>query len=174
MFDGFQDKMVEQEKKLRAIVRIMNTDIMGYRQLHQALTQIRGVSFMFSNAVCKKLSLPRDMKVGELSDEQVKSCEAIIKKPIEHGLPSWLLNRRRDPESGEDSHLVMSDLKLRTEFDIRNLKKVKSYRGMRHSVGLPVRGQRTKAHFRHGASLGVQKKKVEQQKKDSANKGDKK
>mgnify|MGYP003994385531 CR=1 FL=1 len=40
------------------------------------------------------------------------------------------------------------DLKLRKEFDIKRLKKIKSYKGVRHNYNLPVRGQRTKANFR--------------------------
>ena len=165
--------MPEETKKLKSLVRIMNTDIFGPKPIHHALTLIKGVSFMFSNAVCKKVGIHKDTKVGELSEEQIKKCEEIIKKPKENGIPSWLLNRKNDPETGEDLHLVVSDLRLRTEFDIRNLKKVKSYRGMRHSTGHPVRGQRTRGHFRKGGtSLGVQKKKVVQS--SAAPKDDKK
>ena len=69
-----------------------------------------------------------------------------------------MLNRRKDRETGEDRHVVTSDLKFENEFDIKNLKKIKVYRGVRHSLGLPVRGQRTKAHFRHGKTVGVRKK----------------
>lgn len=154
--------MVEEGKKTKSIVRIMNTDILGHVPFVQALAKIKGVGFMFSNAVAKKSGIPTNSKVGDLSDEQIKKCEEIITKPIETGLPSFLLNRKRDPETGEDTHLVTSNLKLRTEFDIRNLKKVKSYRGMRHSTGHPVRGQRTRSNFRRGKSLGVTKKKVKQ------------
>jgi len=65
-------------------------------------------------------------------------------------------------------------LKLRKEFDIKRLKKVKSYRGMRHAFGLPVRGQRTRSHFRKGRSVGVQKKKVKPQKGAKKDAGGKK
>ncbi|MDD5650977.1 MAG: 30S ribosomal protein S13, partial [Candidatus Nanoarchaeia archaeon] len=69
-------------------------------------------------------------------------------------------NRRKDPETGEDQHVISTDLKMKKDFDIKMMRKMKSYKGMRHSFGLPVRGQRTRAHFRHGKSLGVAKKKV--------------
>ena len=59
-------------------------------------------------------------------------------------------------------HLISTDLKLRKEFDIKFMKKIKSYKGMRHASGLPVRGQRTRAHFRTGTSLGVVKAKLAQ------------
>ena len=152
--------MVDSDKKMRKIVRIMSTDIFGHKPLYKALTQIKGISFMYSNAVCKASGLPKGMLIGELSDEQVKLLEETITHPSSKGIPAWLLNRKRDPETGEDAHLVMSTLKLRTEFDLRDMKKIKSYKGMRHSVGLPVRGQRTRSNFRRGKSLGVQKKKV--------------
>jgi len=57
---------------------------------------------------------------------------------------------------------LVGDLKFTKENDIKLLKKVKSYRGMRHALGLPVRGQRTKSNFRRNkgkASLGVKRAK---------------
>ena len=69
-----------------------------------------------------------------------------------------MLNRRKDTETGKDVHIIAGALKLQREFDIKRLMRIKSYRGMRHSSGLPTRGQRTRAHFRKGASLGVQRK----------------
>ncbi len=47
------------------------------------------------------------------------------------------------------------DLKLRKEFDLKRMKKIKSYKGVRHIVGLPVRGQRTKANFRRNRKPSV-------------------
>jgi len=73
-------------------------------------------------------------------------------------LPGWLLNRRKDYETGEDTHVTTAKLRLSYEFDLKRLKKVKSYRGLRHAWGLPVRGQRTRSNFRHGKSVGVMKK----------------
>ncbi len=61
-------------------------------------------------------------------------------------------------ETGKDKHLTGNELKLQKEFDIRFLKKIKCYRGMRHAYGLPVRGQRTRGNFRKGAAVGVMKK----------------
>ncbi|MAF36250.1 30S ribosomal protein S13 [archaeon] len=150
------------EQKIKALVRVLNTDIPGEKPLSHALTKIKGVNVMYSNAVCNTLNLKKDQKLGLTSEDQIKSIEEAITKPQEHNIPTWLLNRKSDPESGEDQHLVTANLKLRTEFDIRDLKKVKSYRGMRHASGLPVRGQRTRSNFRRGKSLGVQKKKVKQ------------
>ena len=78
-------------------------------------------------------------------------------------VPSFLKNRQNDFDGGKDKHLVGADLKLRKEFDIKRLRKIRSYRGIRHAVGLPVRGQRTKSNFRKNrkksGSIGIKSKK---------------
>jgi small subunit ribosomal protein S13 len=56
-------------------------------------------------------------------------------------------------------------LELQKEFDIKRLKKIKSYRGFRHMSGLPCRGQRTKSNFRKNRRKGAGIKK-----KNKANK----
>jgi len=77
--------------------------------------------------------------------------ENFLKNP---DVPSHMVNRSKDFETGEDKHLVGSDLELRKEFDIKRLRKIKSYRGLRHGVNLPVRGQRTKGNFRPNKMKG--------------------
>ena len=74
-------------------------------------------------------------------------------------LPAWMLNRRKDYESGEDKHVINAELKLSREFDIKRLQLIKSYRGLRHAWGLPVRGQKTRSNFRKGSAIGVKKSK---------------
>jgi small subunit ribosomal protein S13 len=145
------------EEKLKYIVRVISTDLIGKDALIHSLTKIKGVSYSMSNAICASLKLDKNKKTGSLKDEEVKKIEEVIKSP--KNIPTWLLNRQKDPDSGEDRHLATSDLKLRKEFDIKRLRKIKSYRGFRHGVGLPSRGQRTKSNFRKGKSLGVKRKK---------------
>ena len=125
------------EEKLRGIVRIVNTDIIGTKSIYNGLRKIKGINFMMSNALCNNLNLDEKRKVGSLSEDEVKKIENTIKHP--EGLPGWLLNRRK-------------------EFDIKRMKKLKSYKGLRHAWGQPVRGQRTRSHFRTGISVGVQRK----------------
>ena len=48
-----------------------------------------------------------------------------------------------------------SDLELARDFDIKRLKKIKSYRGIRHVAGLPTKGQRTRANFRKNKKKGA-------------------
>ena len=71
-----------------------------------------------------------------------------------------MVNRRKDIETGEDRHLVGVDLKFMQEQDIKRMIKIKSYKGVRHMFGLPVRGQRTRSSFRGGRTVGVIRKKM--------------
>src|SRR3989344_1289158 len=161
------------EQKIRAIIRIVDTDLDGNKGIYNSLKKIKGVGFMFSNAICNFLNIDRNKKTGALNEKEIKDIEDFIISP--NKLPNWILNRRKDYDGGKDLHLTGSKLNLTKEFDIKRLKKIKSYRGMRHAFGLPVRGQKTRGHFRKGKSVGVQKKKLQQQKKSGSSKeGDKK
>lgn len=153
-----EKKKPEERKKEEAsnIVRILQTDIPADKQIYVGLTKIKGVSWSFSIALCNKLSIDKRRKIESLNAEEIKKIEDFIKNPK---LPAFLLNRRKDFDSGENMHLIGSDLDLRKEFDIKRLKKIRSYRGLRHALGQPVRGQRTRSHFRKkGKSVGVLKK----------------
>ena len=154
--------------KIKAIVRIANTDLDGNKGIYNALRKIKGISFMFSNAICNYLDMDKNKKAGVLSEKEIKDIENLIENPKD--FPNWLLNRRKDYDTGENLHLISSKLRLTKEFDIKRLKKLKSYKGLRHSLGLTVRGQKTRSHFRKGRSIGVQKKKLQQQKKDGEEK----
>ena len=67
-------------------------------------------------------------------------------------------NRRFDRDDGTNKHYFGTDLDLAKEFDIKRYKKIRSYKGLRHALGQPVRGQRTRSHFRRkGKSIGVKK-----------------
>ena len=145
--------------QLKKIVRISGTDIDGERKLGSSLHKIKGVDFMLGNAVLKVLGMDGSKKIGELTPEELKKIEHALKNPVDAGVPSFLVNRRRDPETGKDIHLISSDLVLRKDFDIKDMRKIKSYKGMRHAVGLKVRGQRTKSTGRRGSAVGVKRKK---------------
>lgn len=144
--------------ELRGIVRIANTDIDSDKSLLYGLNRIHGVGYVMSRAICVTLGLEETKKIGSLSPEDVGRIEEFLSKGYKDKLPTWMLNRKRDYESGENMHLVGSDLRLRKEFDIRQMKRLKTYKGIRHSLGQPVRGQRTKSHFRRGGAVGVMKK----------------
>ncbi len=145
-------------QELRPMVRILNSDLDGNKTIWISLKRIKGISFTFANIICNSLNLDKSKKVGYLSDEEIKRIESIISDPLKHNLKPWLLNRRKDYETGADMHLHGMDIGLSKDFDIKNMKKIKAYKGIRHQQGQPVRGQRTRAHFRKGASLGVSRR----------------
>ena len=97
--------------------------------------------------------------MGDITDEQVKNLERILESPLDNGIPTWMLNRRKDMETGTDLHVTGSKLAISFREDINNMRKMRAYRGIRHELGLPARGQRTKSSFRTGSSIGVRRKK---------------
>lgn len=143
---------------MKQLVRLGNADIFGNVPVYHALCKIKGVSTSFANAVCNVLDLNRRQQIGELTDQQLQQIEDTIKNPTGK-IPSFCFNRRRDNETGKDMHIISTDLRLKQEFDLRLMKKLKTYKGRRHVLGLPVRGQRTKGNFRRGSAVGVVKKK---------------
>jgi len=153
------EKKPQQEAEQEFLIRIMGYDIPGSKNLFVGLTRIKGVGWAIANAVCVKLGYPKSKKISELSKADIKKIEDFL-----HSLPvyDFLKNRRLDEETGETSHYYGVDLDLRRDFDIKKMKKIKSYKGIRHSAGLPVRGQRTRSHFRtHGSkAVGVKKSKL--------------
>lgn len=160
-------QMIEQRKPQvvrelagASLIRVLGKDIRGDKKLFVGLTQIKGISWAFANAACKITGFDKDRKIQDLSKQEIEKVENFIKNPA---VPSFLKNRRKDFDDGEDKHIYGEDIKLRREFDIKRLKKIHSYRGIRHTAGLPTRGQRTKSHFRvnrkkSGASASKAKK----------------
>ena len=146
-----------QEDDHEELIRIMGYDIPGSKNIYTGLTKIKGVSWSVSNAICKALNLPRSKKILDLSPKDIENIEESLKNL---SMPNFMKNRRADIETGETSHFYGIDLDFKKDFDIKRMKKTKSYKGIRHIAKLPVRGQRTKSHFRErGKAVGVNKKK---------------
>ncbi|MBI4019758.1 MAG: 30S ribosomal protein S13 [Candidatus Aenigmarchaeota archaeon] len=152
--------MAPRQSQAQQIIRLVEANLDGRRPVSVAIRNIPGVSFMFSNAVAKVSGL-EDKKLGDLSEHQMKMLEDIITNPAKYSIPLWLYNRRTDPVTGKDMHMTASTLDLTTKMDINEMKKIKSYKGVRHSLGLPVRGQRTRSTGRQGKTVGVKRKKPE-------------
>ncbi|MBU7033496.1 MAG: 30S ribosomal protein S13 [Theionarchaea archaeon] len=146
--------------EFKGIVRIFGADLKGEKPVELALTGIKGIGTMMSHSIVEMIQVLPNEKLGNLPDEKIAEIEQIIKNPRENGLPAWMLNRRRDYDTGEDLHLVGPELIISLREDLNRLKKIRSYRGIRHELGLPVRGQRTKSSFRKGRTLGVSRKKT--------------
>jgi len=150
------------EKKVEGIVRILNTDLDANKNLLYGLTGIKGVSYTFSKAVIAALGLDAYKKLGSLTPEEIEKIEDCLKNPAKYNIPPFLFNRRRDPETGLDIHLVGPDVDIARSFDIKREIALKTYKGFRHMYGQPVRGQRTRSHFRHGRTVGVLRGKMKQ------------
>jgi small subunit ribosomal protein S13 len=145
-------------QEFRHILRITDTDVDGTLKVPFAVSRIKGISLSLANAILKKAEVDPNTRVGFLTDANIEKIEEIIEDPSKYGVPNWLLNRRKDSETGKDKHLLGADLVLRTKMDIDEMKEIKSWRGYRHAYGLKVRGQRTKTTGRSGKALGVKKK----------------
>lgn len=145
-------------QEFRHIVRIAGTDLDGSKKLGYALTKIKGLSINLAKVVVKKSNLGGDLSVGNLSDADVQRIEDVLRNPRKYDIPGWMLNRHKDPETGGDLHLIGPDLTLRVKTDVSNMIQLRSWTGTRHSLGLKVRGQRTKTTGRTGRAVGVKKK----------------
>ena len=112
---------------------------------------------MFANSMLQVLKISPHQKIGNLTAEQVSAIEKIIQDPKAANFPIWFLNRRQDIETGEDMHLVTSDIAFNIRNDVEREKALFSWRGYRHMYGLKVRGQRTRCTGRKGGAVGVAK-----------------
>ncbi|MFH8080333.1 MAG: 30S ribosomal protein S13 [Candidatus Aenigmatarchaeota archaeon] len=156
--------MKNEKREIRGIVRIAGVDLKGEKKVYVSLQQIKGVGPAVANAVCKLTGIERNRMVGTLSDEDVERIEHVLEN-LHKYVPSWLLNRRSDPETGENHHLIGPDVKFVIEQDIKKMIEKRCYKGIRHALGLPVRGQRTRSSFRKGRTVGVIRKKNQPGKK---------
>ncbi len=147
--------------EFRHLVRVSGFDCRGDLQAWVALTKIKGVNRRFALAVLRVLDIDPWERLGYLSEEDISRIDEVIKNPVENGIPVWFLNRRKDVWTGEDKHIVGADLIYVLKRDIDVMKKAKSWKGIRHALGLKVRGQKTRTSGRKGITIGVTKSKKE-------------
>jgi len=145
-------------QEYKHIVRVANADIDGQENLLQGLTRVKGIGLRISKTIINQLELDPSQRLGFVTDDVISKIEKIIKDPIAAGLPDWYVNRPRDRQSGRMLHLIGSDLDFAHRNDIDRLRRIKSWRGTRHSLGLKVRGQHTRTTGRGGMAVGVSRK----------------
>jgi len=148
---------MSEASEFRHLVRISGRDLDGGKKLIVALSDLKGVGYNFANVITTKLSLDPRARLGTLSEEQVKQIEEAITSTSKTALPRWYYNRRNDPETGEAKQLLGSDLDFVQRNDIEDEKNIQSWKGVRHGLGLKVRGQRTRTTGRKGRTVGVRK-----------------
>jgi small subunit ribosomal protein S13 len=152
--------MIKMAEEIKHIVRIANADLKGEKAILVALQKIKGMGIMYSNMACRMAHVPITKKAGLLNSSEIERLNDVIMHPVKYNVPEWMMNRKQEFDTGKTTHLITGDLDYAVEQDLRRMKKIKSYKGVRHSVGLTVRGQRTKSNFRRnkGKVVGVKRK----------------
>ncbi len=122
------------------MTKVIGTDVPDNKRLEIALTYIFGVGRTLSNQIIERLGLNKNMRARELNAEQVAQLNAIL----------------------TSEYIVEGDLRRMIQNNIKRLVGIHCYRGMRHRLGLPVRGQRTRtnARTRKGKRKTVANKKI--------------
>lgn len=119
--------------------RVIGVDIPDNKRLEISLTYIYGIGRAVSNEIIVKLGLNADMRARELTEDDIGRLNQML----------------------QSEYAVEGDLRRAVQNNIKRLISIHSYRGMRHRLGLPVRGQRTRtnARTRKGRKKTVAKKK---------------
>jgi small subunit ribosomal protein S13 len=143
--------------EFKHIVRIAGKDLDGTKKVVAALADIKGVSYSLANAIINALKIDSKMRLGALSDRQISEIQDCLKDPTKVGIPTFMLNHKKAPETGVNTHYIGSDLDFVLKTEIEREKMIASWRGVRHSLGLKVRGQRTRTTGRKGRAVGVRK-----------------
>lgn len=107
------------------MVRIAGINLPDNKRVEIALTYIYGIGKSVSNKILAELKINRDTRTKDLTEQEADALRARIEKMSTEG-----------------------DLRRIVSQDIKRLKDVNSYRGVRHKSSLPVRGQRTKTNAR--------------------------
>lgn len=108
------------------MARIIGIDIPVNKRLEISLTYIYGVGRHRSNEIIAKLGLDPNMRASKLTQDDIARINSLL----------------------QDEYVVEGDLRRQVQNNIKRLISIHCYRGMRHRLGLPVRGQRTRTNSR--------------------------
>ncbi len=108
------------------MARIAGVDLPREKRVEIGLTYIYGIGRVSSNKILEKAGVNPDVRVRDLTDDDVKKISAII----------------------DEDYMVEGDLRREIALNIKRLQEIGCYRGIRHRKGLPVRGQKTKTNAR--------------------------
>ena len=127
------------------MARIAGINIPQNKIISIALTYIHGIGLHSSKNICQKLNIGKDVRVSDLTEEQVLKISDFINQ----------------------NHKVEGDLRREISMNIKRLVDLVTYRGSRHKKKLPVRGQRThcNARTRKGKAIAIAGKKLTPTKK---------
>ena len=121
------------------MARIAGVDLPREKRAEIGLTYIYGIGRATTNEILAKAEINPDVRIKDLSDDEVNTLRRII----------------------DTDFLVEGDLRREIALNIKRLRDIKCYRGIRHAKGLPLRGQKTKtyARTRKGPRKTVSRKK---------------
>ena len=108
------------------MARIAGVNIPTQKRVEISLTYIHGIGRTKATEICRKVGIPAERRVQELTDDEVM----------------------RIRESIDREYMVEGDLRREVAMNIKRLMDLGCYRGLRHRRGLPVRGQRTSTNAR--------------------------
>nr|AIA21528.1 30S ribosomal protein S13 [Neopyropia fucicola] len=108
------------------MARIAGVDLPRNKRIEIALTYIYGIGLSRSKEILEKTKIDADIKCQDLNDQQVVSIREIL----------------------ESNYQIEGDLKRFESMSIKRLMEISTYRGRRHRLGLPLRGQRTRTNAR--------------------------
>ena len=108
------------------MARVIGIDIPDNKRLEISLTYIYGIGRKLSNEIIEKLGLNKDMRAREMNEDQIAKLNAVL----------------------QSEYMVEGDLRRQIQNNIKRLIGIHCYRGQRHRLGLPVRGQRTRTNSR--------------------------
>lgn len=108
------------------MARISGIDLPKNKRTVVALTYIYGIGRSAAEAIVKKTNLDPSIRVKDLDENQIAAIRQII----------------------NDEYSVEGDLRSQVNLNIKRLMDVGAYRGLRHRMGLPARGQRTRTNAR--------------------------
>ena len=148
----------KKDKDFRYIVRLVNSDLDGNKDIVIALSGIKGVGMRTAEIIARMTGIPRSTKIGDLPEEKTAELEKLVLDYSERA-PHWMVNRQHDWSSGADIHIVGVDVELYKRDDVNLMRMIRCYKGVRHETGQKVRGQRSRANGRSGLTLGVIKRK---------------
>lgn len=143
----------------KVFFRELRTQVDGNAKVEYGLTQIKGVGMRFAQAIVRVAKINPNIRIGAIPEKDLNRIEEIVLDPVKNGVPNWMVNRKKDLRTGEDLHIIGNRLDITLKRDIDRMKKIKSYKGVRHHLRLKVRGQRTRSTGRHGLVVGVMRRK---------------
>lgn len=108
------------------MARIIGIDIPDNKRLEISLTYIFGIGRRLSNQIIQRLGLDANMRANKLTQDDIARISSLL----------------------QSEYVVEGDLRRKVQNDIKRLISIHSYRGLRHRVGLPCRGQRTRTNSR--------------------------